>query len=489
MTPATASEPPRMRAELPGRARRLDGVRGPRAHGAGRARRGAGRGRAARAGDGARRRRARARLRRHLPAGDRAPQRAGGARRARRSARRTARPSATCSPPTPRASRRWARSPPPGTPRSTTAAGTRPRSAARSAPRSPPRGCSARTATPPPGSPRCAPAGCARRSGPTASRCRSASPPPPGSPPRGSPRRARPCRTSASPPRGATPTAASGPTRGDGRRDRAELDQGVAVLPADPRRDRVRRARSRRRRPDGPLVVLAHPVSRQAAGYDGVETPLQAKFSIPYTTAFTLLHGGPRVASFAALDADAQALAERIEVRTDAALGESEFALLAGGEELARVDAARGSPLHPLSPEDLARQGARPRRRPLRRAPRRHARRGAAHPPLEVLDLEARHALAQQLGDHAPVAARRVRPPGTAAPCARAPSSPASASSSSAALATACSRYAAAACLGVPGAEEPADLQRRAELAPVLVGDPVLGELQRELRLGHPRPP
>ena len=55
--------------------------------------------------------------------------------------------------------------------------------------------------------------------------------------------------------------------------------------------------------PDGPITVLAHPVSRQAASYDAVETPLQAKFSIPYTTAFTLLHGGPRVDDFAALDA------------------------------------------------------------------------------------------------------------------------------------------------------------------------------------------
>src|SRR3954454_24863050 len=60
--------------------------------------------------------------------------------------------------------------------------------------------------------------------------------------------------------------------------------------------------------PDGPITVLAHPVSRQAAGYDAVETPLQAKFSIPYTTAFTLLHGGPRVDDFAALDPEAQAL-------------------------------------------------------------------------------------------------------------------------------------------------------------------------------------
>jgi 2-methylcitrate dehydratase PrpD len=105
--------------------------------------------------------------------------------------------------------------------------------------------------------------------------------------------------------------------------------------------------------PDGPLVVLAHPVSRQAAGYDGVETPLQAKFSIPYTTAFTLLRGAPRVDDFAALDPEVRALAERVTVQTDRALGESEFALLARDEELARVDAARGSPLHPLSPEDL----------------------------------------------------------------------------------------------------------------------------------------
>jgi 2-methylcitrate dehydratase PrpD len=105
--------------------------------------------------------------------------------------------------------------------------------------------------------------------------------------------------------------------------------------------------------PDGPLTVLAHPVSRQAAGYDAVTTPLQAKFSIPYTIAFTLLHGGPRVDSFAALDPEAQELSERITVQTDPALGESEFALLAAEEELARVEAARGSPLHPLSDADL----------------------------------------------------------------------------------------------------------------------------------------
>jgi 2-methylcitrate dehydratase PrpD len=106
--------------------------------------------------------------------------------------------------------------------------------------------------------------------------------------------------------------------------------------------------------PDGPLTVIAHPVSRQAAGYDGVETPLQAKFSIPYTTAYTLLHGPPGVGAFAALDPEAQALSERIEVTTDADLRESEFLLLAGRDLLAHTTAARGSPEHPLDADALA---------------------------------------------------------------------------------------------------------------------------------------
>jgi 2-methylcitrate dehydratase PrpD len=106
--------------------------------------------------------------------------------------------------------------------------------------------------------------------------------------------------------------------------------------------------------PDGPLTVIAHPVSRQAAAYDGVETPLQAKFSIPYTTAYTLLHGPPDVGAFAALDAEAQRLAETITVRTDADLRESEFLLLAGHDLLAHTTAARGSPEHPLDAAALA---------------------------------------------------------------------------------------------------------------------------------------
>jgi 2-methylcitrate dehydratase PrpD len=92
-----------------------------------------------------------------------------------------------------------------------------------------------------------------------------------------------------------------------------------------------------------------HPVSRQAAAYgprpaDG----LQAKFSIPYLTAFTLLHGPPRVESFDEVDPDACALAERIEVRTDRGLLESECVLAADGREVARVTAALGSPERPM---------------------------------------------------------------------------------------------------------------------------------------------
>ena len=106
--------------------------------------------------------------------------------------------------------------------------------------------------------------------------------------------------------------------------------------------------------PDGPLTVIAHPVSRQAAGYDAVETPLQAKFSIPYTTAYTLLHGPPDVGAFAALDPEAQRLAETITVQTDADLRESEFLLLAGHDLLAHTTAARGSPERPLDAGALA---------------------------------------------------------------------------------------------------------------------------------------
>ena len=116
----------------------------------------------------------------------------------------------------------------------------------------------------------------------------------------------------------------------------------------------ARRARREGLPAAGPVTVTVHPVSLQAASYDHVTDGLEAKFSIPYLTAFTLLHGPPRLEDFRAVDEPAQRLAgERIKVRTDAALLESEAVLTAGGSEV-RVEAAQGSPGRPLSPEARA---------------------------------------------------------------------------------------------------------------------------------------
>ncbi|MEA2417877.1 MAG: hypothetical protein QOE60_83 [Thermoleophilaceae bacterium] len=98
------------------------------------------------------------------------------------------------------------------------------------------------------------------------------------------------------------------------------------------------------------LAVTVHPVSLQAAGH-GPEPAngLQAKFSIPYLTAYTLLHGPPVVESFARVDADAVERARAIDVHADSSLRESEFVLhRAGGQELVRVTAALGSPEQPM---------------------------------------------------------------------------------------------------------------------------------------------
>jgi len=107
--------------------------------------------------------------------------------------------------------------------------------------------------------------------------------------------------------------------------------------------------------PSGELTVAVHPVSRLTAFRDDVADGLQAKFSIPYLVAFTLLRGAPRVESFASVDAEARALAdERIRVRTDPALLESEARLEADGAPIARVETALGSPGRPMDASALA---------------------------------------------------------------------------------------------------------------------------------------
>jgi 2-methylcitrate dehydratase PrpD len=98
------------------------------------------------------------------------------------------------------------------------------------------------------------------------------------------------------------------------------------------------------------LTVTVHPISLQAAAV-GPEPAdgLQAKFSIPYLTAYTLLNGPPVVESFERVDNAAVERARSIEILTDRSLLESEFVLSGrGGDELVRVKAALGSPQQPM---------------------------------------------------------------------------------------------------------------------------------------------
>jgi len=100
------------------------------------------------------------------------------------------------------------------------------------------------------------------------------------------------------------------------------------------------------------LSVTVHPVSLLAAAEGPAPADgLQAKFSISYLTAYTLLHGPPDVASFERVDGDAVQRARSIEVRPDHSLLESEFVLHGGGNELVRVKAALGSPQQPMGPD------------------------------------------------------------------------------------------------------------------------------------------
>ncbi len=105
-----------------------------------------------------------------------------------------------------------------------------------------------------------------------------------------------------------------------------------------------------------PAVAVVHPLSLQAAPVGPEPSDgLEAKFSIPYLIAYTLEHGEPTLASFAAVDAAAVTRARGVEVRADPGLRESEAVLLdSEGAELARVEAARGSPGRPLDEAALA---------------------------------------------------------------------------------------------------------------------------------------
>ena len=121
--------------------------------------------------------------------------------------------------------------------------------------------------------------------------------------------------------------------------------------------DAAEKLRSNRRVPNGELTVAVHPTARMAAPYDDPADGLQAKFSIPYTTGHTLLDGPPTVDSFARLDGAARAwAAERIRVRIDATLLETEARLEADGQILSVVQHALGSPQNPMDDAALARK-------------------------------------------------------------------------------------------------------------------------------------
>ena len=106
----------------------------------------------------------------------------------------------------------------------------------------------------------------------------------------------------------------------------------------------------------GRIEVLVHPVSRQAAPIDAPADGLEAKFSIPYLTAFALLRGRPVVESFASVDAAIGELGARISVATDSGLRESEAVLNLEGKEVARIEAALGSPQRPMDAAALGRK-------------------------------------------------------------------------------------------------------------------------------------
>ncbi len=104
---------------------------------------------------------------------------------------------------------------------------------------------------------------------------------------------------------------------------------------------------------DGPLEVVVHPVARQAAHLDAVDTGLEAKFSIPYCVAYTLCYGPPGVGDFAALDPAVSARAAAIAITTDPAQPPFGAVVRAGARELARVPSPTGSPERAATPADL----------------------------------------------------------------------------------------------------------------------------------------
>ena len=101
------------------------------------------------------------------------------------------------------------------------------------------------------------------------------------------------------------------------------------------------------------IEIAVHPVSLTAAEIEDPADGLQAKFSIPYLTAYALMRGAPTVDSFRTVDQEVRAAARTITLRTDPSLLESE-AILTAGDATTRVEAAVGAPQNPMTEERLA---------------------------------------------------------------------------------------------------------------------------------------
>jgi 2-methylcitrate dehydratase PrpD len=101
------------------------------------------------------------------------------------------------------------------------------------------------------------------------------------------------------------------------------------------------------------VIVGVNPISLQAAPIGIPEDPLQAKFSIPYTVAFTLLHGPPRVLDLRGLDEQALRSSKEIDIQLDPGLDESEALITRGDMQPVRIEAALGSPRRPMDGEAL----------------------------------------------------------------------------------------------------------------------------------------
>ena len=101
------------------------------------------------------------------------------------------------------------------------------------------------------------------------------------------------------------------------------------------------------------LRVFVHAVSLQAAPYGVPADSLQAKFSIPYTTAFSFLHGPPTVGDFRSLDPEALELSGHIEVLPDLDVGESGATFDMQKWDPITASAALGSPARPMDEQAL----------------------------------------------------------------------------------------------------------------------------------------